>query len=172
MAEFRMVLGASADVVSGDEMRDSLSSLQGHIDKRFAGMGVRTPMRRKLAAAGTVTDTLGTLSVIKLVFGDSPALNRIWVVRSLAVFDSVAPLTSQTKAGFLAVGNASAISVTDFTGANWTALPFADTFNNSSIRVNPNESVYVLVDSTTTGNITATLEIDDWADTAYEGQRF
>jgi hypothetical protein len=172
MAELRIALGATADVVSSQEMQSHISGLQGHMDRTFNSLVAKKPIRRKLVAGNAVVSaTIGAQTVGLLAFGDGPSIDRVWVVRSLAVFDGLNPLTTQTKNGSLCVGNASAPSVTDFVGVTWTALPFADTLNSSAVRVKANESVYVVLDSTVTGDITATMEVDEWVDSAYETQR-
>lgn len=172
MAEFRLALGAVADVASSQEVADCVSGLQGHIDRKFNSLGkVQKPFRRKLVASGAVSVPFGGANALILPFGDSPAIERTWVVRSLVVFDSANPFATQSKTGYLAVGNASAPSVSDFIGDRFTAIPFADTYNTSSVMVKPNETVYVVFDSTTTGILGATLEIDDWMSDAFEGQR-
>lgn len=172
MAEFRIALGATADVASSQEVADHISGLQGRMDQAFRSLVAKKPIRRKLVAGNALSSvTLGTQTVSLLQFADTPSIDRVWVVRSLAVFDGLNPITSQTKNGALCVGNAAAPSVTDLVGVNWTALPYANTLNSSAVRVKPNESVYVVVDSTVTGDITATMEVDEWSDSAYESQR-
>ena len=40
MAEFRVALGAVADIATSQEVKDAVSGLQGHIDRRVFGNGL------------------------------------------------------------------------------------------------------------------------------------
>lgn len=176
MAELRIALGATADVLSSKEMDDRITGLQGHLDKRFETLrksdGIR-PIRRKLVASQTVSNTIGSQAISQLIFHETPSVSRLWVIRSFAVFNASTPLTSE-QAGtncFLAVGNAASPSPADLTGDTWTGIPHANTYNSSSIRVNAGENAYVVINASVIGDIAGTLEIDEWMDVAYSQQR-
>lgn len=173
MAELKLVLGAVADVVTTGEMKDGFTGLQGHIDKRFQANAAQCPIRRKLFASGASSVLIGTQTVSTVVCAETPNVGRYWVVRSISTFNAATPLTAEYAANiaFLAVGNAAAPSTSDLTGDTWSGIPHANTYNSTSVRVTPNQNIYMVLNATITDDVALVVEIDEYMDTAFNAQR-
>ncbi len=176
MAEFHIALGATADVASSVELDEAVSGVQGSIHTLGKSLldSRRKPIRRKMFAESAGVSTLiGGQTVLIVPMDGTPAVERYWSVRSITVFDTISPMNG-AYAGVqfaLAIGNSSAPSTTDLTGAVFSALPFGDTFNETSIRVTPNQNLYLVSAAATfAAPVGFAVEIDEYLDCAYNQQ--
>jgi len=125
------------------------------------------------AESAGVSTLIGGQTVLIVPMDGTPAVERYWSVRSITVFDTISPMNG-AYAGVqfaLAIGNSSAPSTTDLTGAVFSALPFGDTFNETSIRVTPNQNLYLVSAAATfAAPVGFAVEIDEYLDCAYNQQ--
>lgn len=173
MANLRIQLGAEADIATTGELTDSVNDLKKHIDKR--SRGDFKPIRRKLSASTFDHLTLGTHNYTTIGGANlTPAVGRVWVVRSIHVYDAgnlVIAEEQSTVLGCICVGNYDSPSAPDVSGFISPGLPAAMTFNTSSIIVNAGEDLYYLIQTNDIANLGFNVEVDDWDQTVYQAQR-
>lgn len=168
MPEIKFNIGAMVDVASSKELHDGLSGLQGHIERSMHRRRVQ-PIRRSVRGSGVVVVPFGGDAAVTIIGNDNrnktPAIGKIWVVRSCFVFDNTNPLSISQSGliGALCIGDAASPAPIDMAGWNFTALPNSNTFNSTSLVVQPNESLYVVL-NTNTGNagFGFNASVDEW----------
>jgi hypothetical protein len=173
MAEVRMQLGATADLVTTDEMSDALDSvvtgLQGHIDNRLGSQPKKTI--RTLACSDFVTLTNGGSKQTALVPA-SPSVGKVWVVKRVTVtggddHSAVANMVAAVYAG----------DPYNFTLSQLVqpgiAVPYVDTWSTDSFVVHSSEQLFV--NWIGTGNVnfqtvSANMQVQEWNEKEYESR--
>lgn len=181
MPEVKLSIGGKLDIVSPQELKDEISNaitgLQGHIDKR-SKVDHCQPIRRNVRGSGIYVVPFGNAAQQVLIGVDNhtktPAVGRLWVVRSLFVFDNNAPLAASQAGinGALCIGDAASPTPVDMTGYTFTGLPAANTFNSTSIVVEPSQSIYVILGvAVGTQFLAFNAVVDDYASNEFQAQR-
>jgi len=168
MALLRIALGAEADIASSKELDSAMTGLKGHIDKRMASA---KPVRKVVVGSNGSVRPFGITTAFVVGSSARVAVGRLWIVRSCSVFDSAAPLTSASLIGSICIGDAASANPLDMRGEPFTTLPDGDTFNNSSIRVVANDSLYVAFANTAPSTVGWTMEVDEYDDCVIDAQR-
>ena len=176
MAEVRISLGATADIASTTELDGAITGVKGHLDsmeKRLNGARGK-PIRRKLFAESSgISVTVGGQTALSVPMDGTPSVERYWNIRSISVYDTIAPLASGYAGTqfVLCVGSSAAPSVIDFTGEIFAGLPFGTTVNETSIRVTPNQNIYLLANTGAfTNAVGFAVELDEYTDWSFNQQ--
>lgn len=181
MPEVKLSIGGKLDIVSPQEMKDEISNaitgLQGHIDKRMT-RDCYQPIRRPVTGSGGVVVPFGGAAKVLIIGTDNankaPSLGKLWVVRSMFVFDNTNPLTASQAGinGALCIGDAAGPVPTDMGGWTFTGLPAANTFNSTSLVVEPNQSLYAVLNvASAQPGVCFTAQVDEWDSYAFQAQR-
>lgn len=181
MPEVKLSIGGKLDIVSPQEMKDEISNaitgLQGHIDKRMT-RDCYQPVRRTVAGSGGTISPFAGAAKVQIIGTDnsakSPAVGKLWVVRSMFVFDNTNPLTASQAGinGALCIGDAVDPVPTDMAGWTFTGLPAANTFNSTSLVVEPNQSLYAVLNVGSLANgVCFFAYVDEWDSYAFQAQR-
>lgn len=176
MPEVKFNIGANIDVASSGEVADGFKHLQGHIDRsRYKGdaKAIRKPFTASQQFQGLPFGG-GTCCVI-FNKGLFPAVGRFWIVRSVFVYDGANPLNIELTStpGALAIGDPESPNPSDLRGWVFTQIPSGNTFNSTSLHVNPNERVYIVFNGATLpagSDICFNFEVDDYDANEYEAQ--
>jgi len=174
MPEVKLSIGGKLDIVSPQELKESISGLQGHLDRKLMSNFCQ-PVRRIVRASGNFVVPFGGDAQVTLIGNDNhtkgPAVGKVWVVRSMFVFDNVSPLTITQSGliGALCIGDAASPVPVDMSGWNFTALPASNTFNSTSLVVEPNQSLYVVINTAlSNAAIGFNAFVDEWDANAFQ----
>lgn len=170
MAEFKVALGAIADVASSKELEHHMSGLQGHIDKKFQHYDNCKPLRRKVVCADVIgphnSVSIGQQTANLLVANQFPSKGRVWSIRTFSLFSSDFPFSVTTGIGYaICSGDNVNPGVSDFVAISTTPqLPTYNTFGRHGFTVIDGEKLYVLLTGVSnTQHYCATFVVEDWA---------
>lgn len=178
MPDIKLNIGATVDVASSKELHDAVTGLQGHIERKLSPR-INKPIRRSIRSAGGVQVMFDSSSTNFTLIGfqnpDTPSVGKVWAVRSGFVYDNTNNPVASSNSGVnmaLCIGNPSSPSPVHMTGWTWTGLPAANTFNPTSLTVQPNESIYVIINgNVAANNIGFNFVVDEWNDDDFQAQR-
>lgn len=167
MAEFRVALGATADLVSGDEHRAGISDLKRYMGEQLRGKP--KPILRPLSAADTFTLASGGTG--QLILG-RPAAGRVWVVTRNNIVGADDHTTVANVVAGLYIGDEQSPGLVNCVRFA-QAVPQFVNFNQHAMIVHDRETLFVQI--TATGSVTGQVIVAnatawEYSDAEFEPQ--
>lgn len=169
MAEFKVALGGVFDVASGEELRDSITGLQGHIDRQLSA-GKMQPIRKPLSQSTNLTLASGATQTLAL---GKPPMGKVWSVASVTILGADDGTSVANLKASVYVGDEIAVSLSQCVIPQ-QSIPFFDTFGYPDIWVHDQNKLYV--NFTATGAVAGQVVVGnawimEYDDCAVEAQR-
>lgn len=172
MAEFRVALGATMDVVSPGELNDAIAGLQGHMD-RNRPRDRALPLRRPITASQQLVFAGATDPPISIPLVPSgPALGRIWSVASITILGADDGTAVSNLKAAVYIGDSSNPILGDCVIPQ-QSIPFFDTFSYPDIWVQDQRDLFVrfVPSGAVTTNVIINAWVMDFTDDTAQQQR-
>lgn len=171
-----LAVGGEVDLASGEELQNAVKDLKSDI-ARVMPVKDPKPVRRKLVLARQSTGPAGydNTATPQILTADgailSPSVGRVWDVRSVSVFQFAQPSSGLGTASGYSIngGDPNLPSPIDVKpGAHLTTI--SNTFTKTSVLINPNEELYIVVQNPSALKFVGIVEVDEYPDSCFEAQ--